>query len=97
MAPPITPTSGRLSLGAQLMGAAYSMGIGVVGIVVPVISAFLLGGTVFYFYLLPLFGAIYGIRAITRGFVLGGVIGIVLNVVAGLVSLTASGLINPGG
>ena len=86
-----------LNLGAQIAGARSSIIVGVIGILVPVVSAFIFSGSIFYFYVLPIFGLIYGVRAITRGFVVGGIIGVVLNVLAGLVSLTASGLINPGG
>src|SRR5437763_1404247 len=97
MAPPITPTAGGINLGAQIMGAGWSIAVGAAGIVLPIASAFILGGTVYYFYVLPIFGVIYGARAIMRGFVIGGIAGIVLNVIAGLISLTAAGLINPGG
>ena len=97
MPPPITPTAGGINLGAQIMGAGWSIAVGAAGIVLPIASAFILGGTVYYFYVLPIFGIIYGARAIMRGFVIGGIAGIVLNVIAGLISLTASGFINPGG
>jgi len=71
--------------------------VGLIGVVVPIVWAIASsGGSVFYFYILPVFGLIYGVRSITRGFVIGGIIGVVLNVVAGLISLTASGIINPG-
>jgi hypothetical protein len=97
MPPGIGPTMGAgLNLGAQIAGARSSIIVGVVGILVPIVTAFIFGGTVYYFYLLPIFGLIYGVRAITRGFVIGGIIGVVLNLIAGLVSLTAAGLINPG-
>jgi len=85
-----------LGLGSQIVGARSSIIVGVIGIVVPIVTAIVTGGTVFYFYALPIFGLIYGIRATTRGFVIGGIIGIVLNLLAGLVSLTAAGIINPG-
>ena len=94
--PPIAP-SGGLNIGAQIVGAGYSIGVGIVGIVVPVVSAMLLSGNIVYFYILPIFGLVYGVRAITRGFLIGGLIGIGLNILAGIASLTASGLINPGG
>jgi hypothetical protein len=98
MPSPITPgAGGGLNIGAQVVGAGWSIGVGLVGIAVPIVSAFVLTGSIFYFYLLPLFGVIYGVRAIMRGFLVGGLIGIGLNIVAGLVSLTAAGLINPGG
>lgn len=95
--PPAIAPSGGLNLGAQIMGAGWSIGVGVAGILLPIFSAILLGGTVYYFYVLPIFGAIYGVRAIMRGYLIGGIAGIVLNVIAGFLSLTASGLINPGG
>lgn len=98
MPKPIAPSSGSgLNLGMQIVGARSSIIIGVIGVVVPVLWAVLFNGSVFYFYVLPIFGIIYGIRAMTRGFVIGGAIGLGLNIVAGLISLTASGLINPGG
>jgi hypothetical protein len=98
MPQPIAPSSGGgLNLGMQFVGARSSIIVGIIGIVVPVVWAIVSGGTqTFYFYVLPIFGIIYGIRAIMRGFPIGGGIGVALNVIAGLVSLTASGLINPG-
>ena len=95
--PAITPGAGGINLGAQLIGASYSIGVGAVGILLPIFSGMLFGGTVYYFYVLPVFGLIYGIRSITRGYVIGGVVGIVLNVLAGIASLAASGLFNSGG
>lgn len=97
MPQPISPTSGGINLGVQIMGAGWSIGVGVAGILLPIISAFVLGGTVYYFYVLPIFGVLYGFRSIKRGFVIGGIAGIVLNLIAGIISLTAAGLINPGG
>ncbi len=55
-------------------------------------SANLLNGFNVYSYLLPIFSAINGIRAITRSFVIGGIIGIALTVVASR-SLLAAGWI----
>ncbi|HLZ93742.1 MAG TPA: hypothetical protein VKT20_00210 [Candidatus Dormibacteraeota bacterium] len=98
MPQPIGPTSGSgLNLGMQIVGARSSIIVGVIGVVVPVVWAIASGGSqTFYFYVLPIFGAIYGIRAMMRGFVIGGAIGLGLNVLAGIVSLTAAGIINPG-
>ena len=74
----------------QLGGpAAWSIGFGLVSIIVP--FAFNR-----YFPLLPIAGVISAIRAIQRGRVVGGIIGIAVNVVGGLVSLLASGLIGGG-
>jgi hypothetical protein len=71
----------------QLGGpAAWSIGFGLVSIIVPFV-------TNYYFPILPIAGAISAIRAIQRGRVVGGVVGIVVNVLGGLVSLFASGLI----
>lgn len=91
----IGPAAG-LGLGAQFVGARSSIIVGVIGIFVPILSAFIFSGSIFYFYVLPIFGFIYGVRSMTRGFVIGGIIGVVLNLLAGLVSLTAAGIINPG-
>ena len=66
--------------------AAWSIGLGVVGIIVPIVSNF-------YFPLLPIIGFINAIRAIQRGRMIGGIVGIVVNALAGLVALLASGLI----
>ena len=90
---PIIAAAGGLSIGTQLLAARSSIIVGVIGIFVPIITEIVTGGTVFYFYILPIFGLIYGIRAMTRGAVIGGGIGVVLNLVAGLVSLVSSGLI----
>ena len=71
----------------QLGGpAAWSIGFGLVSIVVP----FFLN---FYFPLLPIAGFISAIRAIQRGRVIGGVVGIVVNILGGIVSLIDAGLI----
>ena len=92
----IGPATG-LGLGAQIVGARSSIIVGVIGVFVPIVWAVASsGGSVFYFYILPIFGLIYGVRSITRGFVIGGIIGVVLNLIAGFISLTASGIINPG-
>ena len=66
--------------------AGASILLGVVGIVVPFVVNF-------YFPLLPIFGLISAVRAIQRGRLIGGIVGIVVNALAGLVALIASGLI----
>jgi hypothetical protein len=97
MPQPIAPSSaGGLNLGVQIAGAGWPIGIGAAGILLPIVTGAMFGGNLFYFRILPIFGVIYGVRAIMRGFVIGGAIGIVLNVIAGIVSLTAMGVINPG-
>lgn len=90
---PMVAAAGGLALGAQIYAARSSIIVGVIGILVPVGSLLITGGTVVYFFILPVFGLIYGIRAMTRGAVIGGAIGVGLNVLAGLASLLASGLI----
>ena len=97
MPQPIAPSSsGGLNLGYQIAGAGWAIGIGVIGILLPFVTGALFGGAGFYFRVMPIFGIIYGVRAIMRGFVIGGAIGIGVNIVAGIVSLTAAGVINPG-
>jgi hypothetical protein len=95
--PAITQRSGGFPIGTQLRVAAWPIGIGAAGILLPIISGALLGGNVYYFYVLPIFGVIYSVRLLIRGVLIGGIVGVVLNVVAGLASLTASGLLNSGG
>ena len=71
----------------QLGGpAAWSIGFGLVSIVVPFV-------TDYYFPILPIAGGFSAIRAIQRGRLIGGVIGIVVNLIGGLMSLLASGVI----
>jgi len=76
------------TLGYQFGGAAaISMVFGLISIIVPIAANF-------YFPILPIFGFINAIRAIQRGRLAGGIVGIVLNLLGGLVSLLASGLIH---
>jgi hypothetical protein len=41
------------------------------------------------FFFLPLLGLFYGVRAIMRGRMIGGIIGIVLNIIGGVITLLA--------
>jgi hypothetical protein len=66
--------------------AAWSIGCGLASIIVPFVSSF-------YFPILPIVGLINGVRAIQRGRLIGGIVGLVLNALGGIVSLFASGLI----
>jgi len=85
--PMAVAASGGISLMQQFGGAAaWSIGLGIVGIIVPIVSTF-------YFPLLPIVGFINAVRAIQRGRMIGGIVGIVVNALAGLVALVASGLI----
>jgi hypothetical protein len=97
MPPPIGPQSTGIPVGTQLRLAAWPIIIGVAGILLPVISGVLLNGNVYYFFVLPIFGVIYSVRLLGRRVWIGGGAGLVLNVLAGLASLSACGAINPGG
>ena len=74
-------------LGFQFGGAAaWSIGFGLVSIVVPFFANF-------YFPILPLFGLYRAVIAIRSGRLVGGVVGILLNLAGAAVTLFASGLI----
>jgi hypothetical protein len=66
--------------------ALFSIGVGVVGLVVWFF-------TPVYFKFLPIAGIIAGVRAVLSGRLIGGLIGIGLNLVAGFFSLVAMGVI----
>jgi hypothetical protein len=84
---PVAAVGAGTSLLSQFRGAAaWSVGFGVVSIVVPLVSSF-------YFPIMPIIGALNGVRAIQRGRVIGGIVGLVLNGIGGLIALIASGLI----
>ncbi|MDE2448027.1 MAG: hypothetical protein KGO22_03595 [Gammaproteobacteria bacterium] len=75
------------AIGYQFGGyAAYSIVVGLLGIGLPLMAGY-------YFRVLPLFGILAGVRAIMRGRVLGGAVGIGVNVLAGIFSLLGMGLI----
>lgn len=91
MPPPIMPVAVAAAGGVALMyqfggPAAWSIGFGLVSIVVPFFANF-------YFPILPIIGLINAVRAIQRGRMIGGVVGIVLNLIGGVVTLFASGLL----
>lgn len=72
---------GVAGLMSQFTGrAAWSCGIGLVTIVAPFVVHFV-------FYLLALVGLVYGVQAIRRGQLIGGIVGIALNVVGGLLTI----------
>jgi hypothetical protein len=88
--PPYMPVAAVGASGAlmsQFGGAAlWSIGLGIVSIVVPFVSNF-------YFPIMPIIGALNGVRAIQRGRLIGGIVGLVLNGIGGLVALIFSGVI----
>ena len=88
--PPYLPVA-AVGAGGALMSqfsgvAAWSIGFGVVSIVAPFVINF-------YFPIMPIIGALNGVRAIQRGRVIGGIVGLVLNGIGGLVALIFSGTI----
>lgn len=81
MNPAAAGIGGVAGLISQFSGrAAWSCGIGVVTIVAPFVVHFV-------FYLLALVGLLYGVQAIRRGQLIGGIVGIALNVVGGLLTI----------
>lgn len=66
--------------------AAWSIGFGVASIVAPLFAGF-------YFQFLPLLGLVYAARAFQRGRPIGAAVGVVVNIVGGLVSLIEMGVI----
>lgn len=60
--------------------ALWSIGLALLSIIVP-----FLFNRVFFF--LPLIGLFYGIRAIRRGRMIGGIVGLVLNVIGGIITI----------
>lgn len=86
MPPGIGPAAAGAGILYQFTGhALWSIGCGLVSIVVPFVSNF-------YFPILPIIGFFYGIQAIRRGRVIGGAIGLVLCAVGGVVAYVASPL-----
>lgn len=67
--------------------ATWAIGFGLVAILTPFVSGF-------YFRIFPIAGVISGIRALMHGRLIGGGIGLALNVIAALLSLMASGLLS---
>ena len=66
--------------------AAWSIGFGLVSILVPIFTSF-------YFPIMPIFGLLSAVRAFQRGKIIGGVVGVVLNIIGGIIALISSGLI----
>ena len=84
---PVAAVGASGALMSQFGGAAlWSIGFGIVSIVAPFAFNF-------YFPIMPIIGALNGVRAIQRGRVVGGIVGLVLNGIGGVIALFASGLI----
>jgi hypothetical protein len=84
-APPVLPMAigGSAFAISQFTGpAGWSILLGLVTIIVP-----FLFNRVFFF--LPIIGLLSAVQAIRRGKMIGGVIGIVLNVIGGIITLIA--------
>ena len=92
-APGYVPPTGYspLQTGAGIMSqftgqALWSVILGVLSVGVPILTGLTSNGHIVYFYVIPIFGFIRGIQAVTRGQVIGGIVGIVLNAIGGLIS-----------
>jgi hypothetical protein len=95
-APGYMPPAGYPSLqpGVSIMSqftgmALWSVILGLLAVGVPIATGLTSGGHYVYFYVIPIFGFIRGIQAVTRGQVIGGVVGIVLNAIGGLISISS--------
>ena len=83
---PLQTSAGIMS---QFTGMAlWSVVLGVLSVGVPIVTALTSNGHIVYFYVIPIFGFIRGIQAVTRGQVIGGIVGIVLNAIGGLISFS---------
>lgn len=81
MNPAVAGMGGVAGLMSQFTGrAGWSCAIGLVTIVAPFLVHFV-------FYILALVGLIYGVQAIRRGQLIGGIVGIALNIVGGLLTI----------
>jgi hypothetical protein len=78
---PLVAAGAGITVMSQFRGSAlWSIGLGLVSIVVP----FVLG---YVFFFLPFVGIYYGIRAVRRGQVIGGIVGIVLCCIGGFITI----------
>ena len=78
---PLAAAGAGITVMSQFRGSAlWSIALGLVSIVVP----FVLG---YVFFFLPFVGIYYGVRAVRRGQVIGGIVGIVLCCIGGLITV----------
>src|SRR5260370_4985513 len=77
-----------ISLTSQFTGIAmWSIILGILSVGVPIATGLMGNGSITVFYILPIFGFIRGVQAVTRGQMIGGIVGILLNIIGGLPSL----------
>lgn len=85
--PLIAFAMGTGTMSGQFSGPAmWSIVVGILGIALPFF-------TPFYFRFLPIAGIFSGVRALMSGRMIGGTVGIGLNILAGIASLTAAGVL----
>ena len=85
--PLIAVAMGTGTMSGQFSGPAlWSIVVGILGIGLPLFTSF-------YFRFLPIAGIYTGVRALMSGRLIGGAVGIGLNVLAGILSLIAMGVI----
>jgi hypothetical protein len=83
-----------VSMMSQFTGIAmWSIILGLLSVGVPLVTGLMSSGGTYYFYILPIFGLIRGVQAVRRGQMIGGIVGIVLNILGGFMSLIASGVL----
>ena len=92
--PPIYPMPGQMpqayptgrpgiSMMTQFTGAAlWSIILGLASILVPFLFNYV-------FFLLPIIGLLGGVQAIRTGRLIGGIVGIVLNIIGGVITIFA--------
>ena len=79
----VQPVAAGAGIMSQFTGsAAWSIGLGLASIIVPFVLNYV-------FFFLPLIGLIAGVRGIMRGKLIGGIIGIILNLIGGAITLFA--------
>ena len=77
------------SIMSQFSGnAATSIIVGLIAVGIPIVTGMLSSnGSYTFLVILPIFGIYRGIVAITRGQVIGGIVGLVLNLIGGGISV----------
>lgn len=95
MPQPLNPVAVGLGGSAMLMNQFTGPALG--SIIAGVLSIGLPLFTTFYFPILPILGILGAIGAMVRGRLIGGLVGLVLNLIGGFLSLQASGILGGGG